>query len=168
MKKQEPDQRKCFFFSVSLSLSLSISLYIYIYACNLIWWAVLGFQDVMKQQEIRRNKEKKTKKLKRKRPKTQQKTATILWRFLFAIFDYKTGDFLRFWPCLCPPIEVTAIYIYIYFFFCCKVKLVQDLGVFKLKTGPSLRLKTGPSLFLLFSPFLKCFGGMFINTNSVT
>ena len=78
---------------------------VYIYACNLIWWAVLGFQDVMKQQEIRKNKEKKTKKLRKKKPKT----ATILWRFLLAIFDYKIGDFLRFWPFLCPPIKVTAI-----------------------------------------------------------
>ena len=32
-------------------------------------------------------------------------------------------------------------------------KLVQDLGVLKLKTGPSLKLKTGPSFFIVF-PFL--------------
>ena len=38
-------------------------------ACNLIWRALLGFQDVMKQQEIRRNKEKKTKKLRKKNQK---------------------------------------------------------------------------------------------------
>ena len=91
-----------------------IYIYIYIYICNLIWWAVLGFQDVMKQHERRRNKEKKTKNLRKKKPKWPTKTATILWRFLLAIFDYKTGDFLRYWAFLCPPIEVTAIYIYIY------------------------------------------------------
>ena len=36
-----------------------------------------------------------------------------------------------------------------------------------LKAGPRVVLKTGPS-FSLFSPFLKCFLGMFKNTNSVT
>ena len=35
-----------------------IYVYIYMHACNLIWWAVLGLQDVMKLEEIRRNKEK--------------------------------------------------------------------------------------------------------------
>ena len=29
-----------------------------------------------------------------------------------AIFDYKTGDFLRFLTQTCPPTEVTDIYIY--------------------------------------------------------
>ena len=73
----------------------------------------MGIQDVMKQQEIRRNKEKRTKKSRKKKPQTPTKTAAILWRVLLAIFDYKTGEFFRFWPFLCPPIEVTAIYIYI-------------------------------------------------------
>ena len=36
-----------------------------------------------------------------------------------AIFDYKTGDFLRSWPFSCPPIEVAAIYIYIYRSYLC-------------------------------------------------
>ena len=67
----------------------------YYFACNLIWWAVLGFQDVMKQQEIRINKEKETKTLRKKKPK---RNLTI-----------KLGIFLRFWPFLRPPIEVTAI-----------------------------------------------------------
>ena len=39
-------------FPLSISISISIS----IYACNLIWWAVLGFQDGMKQ---RGNKERR-------------------------------------------------------------------------------------------------------------
>ena len=62
----------------------------------------------MKPQEIRRNKEKKDKEIENEETKNATKTATILWRFLLAIFDYKPGDFLRFWPFLCPPIEVTA------------------------------------------------------------
>ena len=89
-------------------------IYIYIYACNLTWWAVLGFQDSMKQQEIRRNKGKKTKKLRKKKTKNTAKTATFLWRFFWAIFHYKTGHFSRCLPSFCPPIEVTAIYTYIY------------------------------------------------------
>ena len=36
-----------------------IYIYIYMHACNLMLWAGLGFQDVMKQQEIRRNTETK-------------------------------------------------------------------------------------------------------------
>ena len=39
----------------------------------------MGFQDVMKQQEIRRNKEKKTKKLRKKETQNATKTTTILW-----------------------------------------------------------------------------------------
>ena len=41
-----------------------------------------------------------------------------------------------------------------------KTKLVQDLGVLKLKTGPSLKLKTGPSFFfsLFFPSFIVFFG----------
>ena len=62
-------------------------------ACNLIWWAVLAFQDVMKQQEIRRNKEEKTKKLRKKKPKIQQKPPHFCRGSLLAIFDYKLGMF---------------------------------------------------------------------------
>ena len=86
-------------------------IYIYIYACNLTWWAVLGFQDSMKQQEIRRNKGKKTKKLRKKRPNIQQNSHVFVAVFL-GHFHYKTGHFLRFLPIFCPPIEITAIYIY--------------------------------------------------------
>ena len=67
----------------------------------------------MKQQEIRRNKGKKTKKLRKKRPKIQQKEPRFCGGFFWAIFHYKTGHFLRFLPIFGPPIEVTAIYIYI-------------------------------------------------------
>ena len=56
------------------------------------------------------------------------------------------------------------IYIYIY-----RVKkLVQDLGVYKLKTGPSYKLKAGPSFFVLFFPNFIVFWGIFRNTNSAT
>ena len=77
------------------------NIYIYInrgynhIAWNLIWWAVLGIQDVMKQQEIRRNKEKK-REIEEEETQNTTKTATILWRFLAAIFDYKIGELLRF------------------------------------------------------------------------
>ena len=67
----------------------------------------------MKQQEIRRNKEKETRQMRKKKPKRNKNRHDSVAVFV-GHFDYKTGDFLRFWPFLCPPIEVTAIYIYIY------------------------------------------------------
>ena len=66
----------------------------------------------MKQQEIRRNKGKKTKTLRNEETENTRKTATILWLSLGAIFNYKTGHVLRFLPFLGPPSEVTAINIY--------------------------------------------------------
>ena len=42
-------------------------------ACNLIWWAVSGFQYVMKQQELRRNKEKKAETSRKKKPQMANK-----------------------------------------------------------------------------------------------
>ena len=56
----------------------------------------MGLQDVMKQQERRRSKEKKNKEIEKEETTNATKTATILWRFLLAIFDYKTGFFLDF------------------------------------------------------------------------
>ena len=48
-------------------------------ACNLIWWAVWGFQDGMQQQDIRRNKGNKTKTLRNiKKNENTRKTTTIL------------------------------------------------------------------------------------------
>ena len=64
------------------------STYIF-YACNLIWWAVLGFQDVMTQQEIRRNREKKTNKLRKKKPKTQQKPPRFCGGFCWPFLSRK-------------------------------------------------------------------------------
>ena len=77
----------------------------------------MGCFGVPRCHETAGNKEKqgeRDKDIEKEETKNATKTATILWRFLLAIFDYKTGDFLRFWPFLRPPIEVTAIYIYIY------------------------------------------------------
>ena len=37
-----------------------------------------------------------------------------MWGFFWAIFYYKTGEKLRFWAIVGPPVGVTAIYIYIY------------------------------------------------------
>ena len=45
--------------------------------------------------------------------------------------------------------------------------MVQDLGVLKLKSGPSLKLKSGPSFFTVF-PIFIVFWGIFRNTNSAT
>ena len=50
----------------------------------------------------------------------------------------------------------TYIYICVYIY---ELKLVQDLGIYKLKTGASYKLRTGPS-FSLFSPIFIVFWGM--------
>ena len=63
------------------------------YACNLIWWAVLGFEDVMKQQEIGINEEKKTKTLRKKKPKTQQEPPRFCGGFCWPFVTIKLGDF---------------------------------------------------------------------------
>ena len=68
----------------------------------------------MKQQEIGRNKGKKTKNIEKEATENTRKTATILWLCLRVIFNCKIGHFLRFLPFLGPPSEVIAIYIYIY------------------------------------------------------
>ena len=61
-----------------------------------------------------------------------------------------------------------CVYIYIHIYMhAVELKLVQDLGVYKLKTGPSYKFKTGPSLFTLPPPIFIVFWGMFINTNSI-
>ena len=82
-------------------------------ACNLIWWAVWGFQEVMKQQEIRRNKGKKNKNIEKEGTKNdQQKPPRFCGGFCWPFLTIHTGDFLRFWPFLRPPIEVTAKKVY--------------------------------------------------------
>ena len=68
-----------------------VYIHIYIHACNLIWRAVLGFQDVMKQQETRRNKERKTKKLRKKKPQTQQKPPRFCGGFCWPVLTIKLG-----------------------------------------------------------------------------
>ena len=75
----------------------------------------MGSLGVPRCHETAGNKEKQVKKdkeIEKEETKNAIKTATILWRFLLAIFDCKIGDFARFWPLLCPPIEVTAKNLY--------------------------------------------------------
>ena len=89
-------------------------------ACNLTWWAVLGFQDSMKQQEIRRNTGKKTKKLRKKKPKIQQKQPRFCGGFSGPFFTIKLGIFWDFCQFFCPPIEVTTKKIFLGNSFWCK------------------------------------------------
>ena len=59
---------------------------------------------------------------------------------------------VRVCMCVCVTVcECVCVYIYVV-----ELKLVQDLGVYKLKIGPSYKFKSGPSFFLLhcYSPFL--------------
>ena len=91
------------------------------------------------------NKEKrgeKDKEIEKEETRNATKTATILWRFLLAIFDYKTV-FLRFWPFLCPPIEVIAIYIYTYIY----IPLFFFVQIFSSFPG-----EAETCIFLLFRP----------------
>ena len=73
------------------------------------------------------------------------------------------GNFLtkihsgRFLPWALRKIEINAV----------KLKLVQDLGFYKLKTGPSYKLKTGPSFFCCFSQFYTVFWA-FLETQIVS
>ena len=86
---------------------------IYIYACNLTWWAVLGFQDSMKQQEIKRNEGKMTKKLRKKKPKIQQKQPRFCGGFSGPFFTIKLGAFKDFANFLPTNRGYSHIYIYI-------------------------------------------------------
>ena len=61
-------------------------------ACNLIWWAVLGHQTAGNIEE----QGEKTLRNWERWAKHATKTATILWRVLLGIFDYKSGDFKDF------------------------------------------------------------------------
>ena len=45
-----------------------------------------------------------------------EKPPPFRWGCFMAIFDYKTGDFLRFLTQTCPPTEVTAIYLHTYIY----------------------------------------------------
>ena len=106
----------CFFTSQGLKIAHQLRCAaIYIYACSLIWWAVLGFQDVMKQQEIWRNKERKTKKLRKKKPKTQQKPPRFCGGFCWPILTIKLGIFKEFGH-LCAHQSRLQPYVYIYIY----------------------------------------------------
>ena len=77
-------------------------------ACNLIWRAVSGFQDVMKQREIGRNKEENDKEIEKEEAQNATKPTRFCGAFCWLLMTIKLGFFFRFWPFLCPPIEVTA------------------------------------------------------------
>ena len=48
--------------------------------------------------------------------------------------------------------------MYGYMYMCdVELKLVQDLGVYKLKIGPSHKFKIGPSYFIVFPIFIVFF-----------
>ena len=94
-------------------------IYIYMHACNLIWWAVLGFQDVMKQQEIRRNQGKKQKHWEWKKPKIQQKPPRFCGGVCWPFFTGKLGIFKDFRPFFAHQSRLQP-YIYIYIS-CCRV-----------------------------------------------
>ena len=87
----------------------------------------MGCFGVPRCHETAGNKEKqgeRDKDIEKEETKNATKTATILWRFLLAIFDYKTGDFLRFWPFLRPPNRgYSRIFL---FFFTCRRTSVLD------------------------------------------
>ena len=51
----------------------------------------------MKQQDIKRNKGKKDKEIKKEESENTTKTATILWRFLLAIYLFFFVAFCLFW-----------------------------------------------------------------------
>ena len=59
-------------------------------------WVFWGFQDVTKQQEITRNKEKMTKKMRKKKPKNgQQKPPRCCGGFCWPFLTIKLGIFLE-------------------------------------------------------------------------
>ena len=94
------------------------------------------------------------------RPTAKHVACNLLQEYALHTVFYKSKEPFCWYLLLTIYSLYLSIYIYIY-------KLVQDLGVYKLKTGPSYKLNTGPS-FSLFSPFWKCLLEMFRNTNSAT
>ena len=82
----------------------------------------LGLKKVKKQRERRKTKTEKGKDKEEEETLKHEKPPPFRWGCFMATFDYKTGDFLRFLTQICPPTEVTTIYIYIYIYMRCKVK----------------------------------------------
>ena len=64
--------------------------------------------------------ERKAKIWKKKKKHWNMKTPPPFWWGCFhvAIFDYETGDFLRFLTNICPPSGVRAIYVCMYIYIC--------------------------------------------------
>ena len=104
-------------FSIYVYRETPACIYIYIYMPN----TSLGGAIFRLKKPRSRGREGKTKAEKGK-DKEEEETLKhenphLLGGGCFmAIFDYKTGDFLRFLTQICPPTEVTAIYIYTYIY----------------------------------------------------
>ena len=87
---------------------------VYACACNLIWWAVWGFKDVKKLQEIMRNKAKMSKILRMKKPKIQQKPPRFCGGFCWPFFIVKLWIW-KIWAMFGPTNwGYSHIYIYIH------------------------------------------------------
>ena len=108
--------------------NIILCIYIYKFICMYLfvfffsfWWAVWGVSRCHeKQEETRRNEGK-----------------------IVAIIHYETGDYLRFWPSLRPPNEVTEIHIYIYIFIYLFIYLFIYFVFFFWLGGPRFS-KNGP------------------------
>ena len=100
--------------SLSLPLyQLSVCVYGHI-AYNLIQRATFRLQKVKKQRERCKKRQKKATMRKEDKTLKREKPPHLVWGFFWAIFYYKTGEKVKFWPYFGPLIEVMAIYIYIY------------------------------------------------------
>ena len=79
------------------------------------------------------------------------KTATILWRFLFAIFEYETGDLFKILAIFCPPIEVTAIFVY-----CFSCRYLVEQGLRQLGWAGFYWDIRGPDAWISPTPTQRC------------
>ena len=93
--------------------------------------SLVGCFGVPRCHETAGNKEKqgeKTKKLRKKKPKMQQKPPRFCGGFCWAIFDNKIGDFLRFWPFFA---HQSRLQLYIYTYICCGVIIWAKFGLLR-------------------------------------
>ena len=85
-----------------------IYIYIELHAYNLIWWAVLRFQDDWNRGREEESRGKRTENRRKEKGQNMEEHPPFRGYFYF-----KIGEILRFWNQTCPPGEVWAIYIYI-------------------------------------------------------
>ena len=69
-------------------------------AYNQTRWATFRLQKVKKQREIWKMRQEKVKMRKKAKTLKREKPPHQVWGFFWAIFYYKTGDKLKFWPFL--------------------------------------------------------------------